>query len=63
MSTAIICVGYTCPACGKRVTVLRSSDPALEPTDIIETECPCGLIRPINIDEVQSLDVWYEPAA
>jgi hypothetical protein len=62
MSAEIVCVGYKCPICGRRVVVLRSCEPTL-PTDPILSECICGYYRPVHIDELQSLDVWRESAA
>ena len=57
-----VCVGYTCPLCGKRVSVMRSSEPA--PTGcLILSECRCGYLRTIKIVDVQSLDVWRESAS
>jgi hypothetical protein len=58
----IVHVGYTCPLCGRRVVVLRSCDPVRD-AGPLESECPCGFIRPIETKDIQSLDVWREPAA
>lgn len=63
MSTQVVCVGYKCPACAKRVAVLRSNLPAPTDTSVIESECSCGFVRLISISEIQSLDVWREVAA
>jgi hypothetical protein len=60
MSTLIVSVGYTCPICGRRVTVLRSCDRIPEAIDGVQSECECGFGRMIRIDEIQSLRVWRE---
>lgn len=58
-ASEIICVGYTCPICNRKVAVLRSCDPIPKPTDVT-SECECGFMRPIRIAELQSLDVWLQ---
>lgn len=59
MSSAII-VGYQCPLCQQRVVVLRSTDPPPEHVAVIESQCPCGFVRPVRIEEIQELEVWRE---
>lgn len=61
MSTEVVVVGYMCPCCGRRVAVLRSSNPPKTAT-AIEVKCACGDSRNIGIDQIQGLDVWKEKA-
>lgn len=60
LTAEIVCVGYTCPLCKRRVTVLRSCDPIPTASDLTESECQCGYIRAIVLAEIQTLDVWRE---
>ncbi|MGZ4814244.1 MAG: hypothetical protein ACXVZV_02460 [Terriglobales bacterium] len=62
MPAEIVFVGYTCPLCGSRIAVLRSSDPPNGlPREII-SECKCGNIRRIRLEQIQDLDTWREKA-
>lgn len=63
MSRAIVCVGFTCPLCGARVAVLRSCDPTPDSPEVFHSECKCGYVRLVAMNEIQSLDVWREEAA
>ena len=62
MSTEVVVVGYTCPCCGRRVAVLRSSNPPKTAAEML-VKCECGDSRRIGIDQIQGLDVWKENAA
>lgn len=64
MPAEIVFVGWTCPLCGSRVSVLRSSDApkALVEHEVV-SECRCGFIRRIRLFEIQLLEVWRESAA
>ena len=55
-------VGYSCPSCGRRVAVLRSSNPPKTATEMM-VKCDCGDSRKIDIDQIQELDVWKEKGA
>ena len=60
MSQNIVCVGFKCPVCQRRVVVLRSSDPVPQTATVIVGACRCGFVRPIPMVEVQSLEVRHE---
>lgn len=62
MSAEVTLVGYACPLCGNRVTVIRSSDHLTYPVHDIVSECECGFVRSVAVDQIQSLEVWKEPA-
>jgi len=57
-------VGYICPLCERRVTVLSSSSPEtlhdLAAHNSIESKCPCGFKRLIFLTDIQRLDSWQE---
>ena len=57
MSQNIVCVGFKCPVCQRRVVVLSSSDPVPQTATVIVGACRCGFVRPIPMVEVQSLEV------
>jgi hypothetical protein len=58
-----ILLGYTCPSCGMRVPVLRSSEPPKDFPKEIVAVCQCGTKRKIGLEEVQRLDVWRVKSA
>ena len=63
MPAEIVFVGYTCPLCGSRIAVLRSSDPPHgQPHEII-SECKCGCLRRIRLQDIQQLETWRENVA
>ncbi|HUN88034.1 MAG TPA: hypothetical protein VMU28_04560 [Terriglobales bacterium] len=60
MAAEIVFVGYICGFCGGRVVVLRSSDPPTKVPKEICSECDCGALRVISLEELQTLEVWKE---
>ncbi|HVZ15674.1 MAG TPA: hypothetical protein VG897_01045 [Terriglobales bacterium] len=60
MPAEIVFVGYTCPRCGSRVAVLRSSEPPQGPPKEIISECKCGSLRRIRVEDIQELETWRE---
>lgn len=60
MTAEILFVGYTCPLCGSRVAVFRSSDPLEHCPAETVVECKCGDIRRIGLEDIQLLEVWNE---
>ncbi len=62
MATDVVVLGYTCPHCGRRVAVLRSSNPPKTATEMV-VSCDCGKSRKIGVDQIQTLDVWKEKQA
>ena len=62
VSTDVVVLGYTCPHCGRRVAVLRSSNPPKTATEMV-AKCDCGKSRKIGIEQLQKLDVWKEKSA
>lgn len=62
MPAEVVFVGYTCPACGSRVAVLRSTHPPKYADEILAV-CKCGHLRRIALEEIQSLEVWKEKAS
>lgn len=63
VSEEIICIGFTCPVCRKRVYVLRSCDPVPSRAELFQSTCNCGFMRNVRLDELQSLEVWRELTA
>ena len=66
MTNHTVHVGYICPFCERRVTVLSSNSTEiinrLSEHRAIEAKCLCGDTRTIRMVEVQTLTVWRENA-
>lgn len=58
MSNEITFVGYTCPICKSRISVMNSSYPPKGTAKAIVSTCDCGNAREIPLAEIQVLDVW-----
>jgi len=60
MAEIVTTLGYSCPLCGKRVTVISSSARPPRDAHLFFSECECGYGRAVPRSEVQLLDVWWE---
>ena len=63
MATDVVFVGYRCPNCGKRITVLRSSEPPQPGVYDFLSKCECGYARRIGVAQMQQLEVWRARAS
>ena len=60
VNNEVISVGYPCPICRKRVSVLCSSDPPKSCCYLIDTKCDCGFERTVCVWELQEMEIWRE---
>jgi hypothetical protein len=58
----VVCLGFCCVSCGRRVSLLRSTDRANEDLlpEIVVSRCVCGSERIVDMKELQTLDIWRE---
>ena len=63
MPSEIVVVGYTCPLCGRPVTVLNSSQPPAMDVREFVSFCKCGFVRNVKLTQLQELEVWRIRAA
>ncbi len=60
MPQEIVILGFTCPACLRKVPVIRSCESPPKLTDRLIAQCRCGFIRPIPFNRIQQLEIWKE---